>query len=163
MMDYYLGLDPSALSAGYCVIDSSGQPIVYGKWSYSECNSESLLEQQKELDRLLEEFPCKKAFCEDQFFGNNPDTLKKLSRVTGVMLMTCAKHGIEVELVYPAQWRKIFHGDGKKHDKRSTFNKVVEDYGFKKFKFTKDNDITDAVGIAKALQMAETEAEVLEN
>jgi Holliday junction resolvasome RuvABC endonuclease subunit len=160
---YYLGLDPSPTSAGYCIIDASGQLITYGKWSQSEYSTQGLLVQQNELDRLLEEYPCTKAFCEDQFFGNNIDILKKLSRVTGVMLSTCAKHKVEVQLVYPAEWRKIFHGDGKKHDKKSTFIKVKKDYGFDDFKFSTHNDITDAIGICKALQLSETEAAPVEN
>ena len=165
MAEFYLGLDPSTKKSGYAIMNHTAELIEYGvvdlgnqKPKKSKLKgrvldedvreltpAEEMLVQHKVFTDLILKYKPKKIVCEDQFFGNNVDTLKKLSRVTGTILLVAAQHNIPIELVYPTQWRKVYHGKGsvKKDD---TLKKVNEDFGLKLRK--KDNDISDAIGIA---------------
>ena len=157
MESYYLGVDPSTKSTGYGVFNQLGELVDYGvitpkKGRPNLRPEEEMYIQYLALKELIEKYMPKQVVCEDQFMKTNVDTLKKLSRVTGNVLLISAQHGIPVELVYPSSWRKVFHGTGKAK-KEDTINKVngLFELGLKK----KDNDIADAIGIAAyALQMS---------
>jgi len=162
MEDLYLGIDPSTTSTGYAVVNSKLELIEYGKVvpeniSKELTPAEEMLVQFDAIKALLLKYPFKKVLCEDQFFGENVDTLKKLSRVTGMFLVLSAQHELEIDLIYPSSWRKVYHGTGKAK-KRDTCKKVNEDYGLK-LRVTKDNDISDAIGIAVTAAKVDAQGE----
>lgn len=111
---------------------------------------EKIFYQLERVELLFSKYNIVEILCEDQYGGLNIDTLKKLTRVVGAFLYIAKKHQIPISTIYPTSWRKLFHGSGKAK-KKDTFDKVVTLYDIEDFKFSKHNDITDAVGIAWSL------------
>ena len=157
---YFLGIDPSTKSTGFAVVNQQGVLIEYGKICPDDSLHEAVTPAEKifiqynEISALMNKYPFTKVLCEDQFFQNNVDTLKQLSRVSGMVLLISAQYSIPVEMTYPSQWRKIFHGNGKAK-KTETLRKVNEMFGLD-LKLTKHNDISDAIGIACSGAIADT-------
>lgn len=148
---YFLGLDPSTKCTGFCLMNEKYDIIESGKIDLPDVTEgEKIYHQIQQVENLINKYPIDKILCEDQFSKLNIDTLKKLSRNTGGYLALAAKHNLSIELIYPTSWRKVFHGSGKAK-KQDTFHKVVALYPeLGDLKFTKDNDLTDACGIAWA-------------
>ena len=148
---YYLGIDPSTKCTGYCVMDEKHDIIESGKIDIPKTGTEAekIYYQLELLEPLFEKYSITKALCENQFSKLNIDTAIKLSRVSGAVLYLAKKYDVDVELIYPTSWRKVFHGSGKAK-KEHTFDKVVALYELEGLKFSKDNDLTDAIGIAWA-------------
>lgn len=148
---YFLGLDPSTKCTGYTVMDENKDIIEKGKITMPEgaTEGEKIFYQIYKLEKIMNKYELVSILCEDQFSKLNVDTLKKLSRVVGAILCLSSKLNIPIATTYPTSWRKVFHGSGKAK-KQDTFHKVVALYGFDDFVFSKDNDITDSVGIAWA-------------
>lgn len=146
---YYLGLDPSTKCTGYCVMDDKYDIIESGKIEMPKDGSESdkIFYQIEHIEALLQKYTISNILCEDQFSKLNIDTVKKLSKVVGAILYIARKYSINIELIYPTSWRKVFHGYGKAK-KEDTFHKVIAIYELENLKFAKDNDMTDAIGIA---------------
>lgn len=150
-MNYFLGLDPSTKCTGFCVMDENKDIIESGIVDISKIDDhgEKLGAQYKRIEALLDKYDIKKIMCEDQFAKLNIDTVKKLSRTTGIYLLLANLRGIDLETIYPTSWRKIFHGSGKAK-KEDTFEKVCVVYEFEDLEFKKHNDLTDAIGICWA-------------
>ena len=153
---YFLGLDPSTKCTGFCVMNQDKEIIERGKISLPDLpDSDKIFYQIQQIEALLTKYSIHHILCEDQFGQQNPfgkiniHTVKKLSQVTGAILSLAGRHKAPISLIYPTSWRKIFHGSGKA-TKQDTFKKVVADYQIEGLVFTKDNDLTDAVGIAWA-------------
>lgn len=148
---YFLGLDPSTKCTGYCLMDLQYEIIEKGKIEMPEDETEAgkIRYQIAYIEEILKRHQIEQILCEDQFQKVNVDTLKKLSRTTGAILYICKQYGKEAGLIYPSSWRKVFHGSGKA-TKKDTFHKVVALYDLTDLKFTKDNDLTDSIGIAWA-------------
>lgn len=147
----FLGLDPSTKCTGYCLMDINYDIIEKGKIVSPEnvSESEKIGFQTAAIEVLMGKYDIKRILCEDQFQKVNIDTLKKLSRTTGAFMSSGIRFGYVTDLIYPASWRKIFHGSGKA-SKKDTFDKVKVIYGLDDLVFSKDNDMTDAIGIAWA-------------
>ncbi|MES9681717.1 crossover junction endodeoxyribonuclease RuvC [Gottfriedia acidiceleris] len=158
---YFLGLDPSTACTGFCVMDEKHDIIEAGKIDISKIDDhgEKLAVQYNHIKSLLERYEITKILCEDQFAKVNIDTLKKLSRTSGAYLLLAHLSGVEFEFTFPNSWRKVFHGSGKAK-KEDTFHKVVAIYEFENLTFKKDNDLTDAIGIAWACVDTYLEQEV---
>lgn len=145
----YLGLDPSTKSTGWAVIGSNGELIDYGVICPPSTMTETqnIALQKTAFSKIVVNNNIRYIICEDQFFGNNVDTLKKLVRVSTVAMIVGFEQMIPLQMCIPAQWRKITHGTGKAN-KALTRKWVNETFGTS-FK-AKENDITDAIGIAYA-------------
>ncbi|UOE58207.1 crossover junction endodeoxyribonuclease RuvC [Cytobacillus oceanisediminis] len=148
---YFLGLDPSTKCTGFCLMDENKDIIEKGKIDISKIDDhgEKLAVQYKVIESLMDKYEITKVLCEDQYAKLNIDTVKKLSRTTGIYLLMAKLKGVELELIYPTSWRKVFHGYGSAK-KEDTFDKVVAIYELEGLTFKKDNDMTDSVGIAWA-------------
>lgn len=151
-MGYFLGLDPSTKCTGYCVMDMNYEIIESGRIDMPKNGDEGekIFYQIERLQLVLNKYEIIEILSEDQFSKLNIDTLKKLSRVQGAILYLSKRNNIPITTIYPNSWRKIFHGSGKAK-KEHTFDKVVALYNFTDFIFKKDNDETDAIGIAWSL------------
>lgn len=161
-IEYYLGIDPSTKSTGYGIVTNRGELIEYGKICPADNEdavtpAEQIFMQYKEIAQLINKYPLKKVLCEDQYFQNNANTLKQLSRVSGMVLLVSAQYDIPVELIFPSSWRKVFHGSGKAK-KTETLRKVNEMFGLD-LKLSKHNDISDAIGIGMTAVMVDAMGE----
>ena len=148
-MNYFLGIDPSTKCTGYCVMDLNYDIIESGKIIIPEdgTEAEKIFYQVNELEKVFNKYTFTKVLVEDQYAKVNIDTLKKLSKTAGAYLFLGCRYGADINTIYPTSWRKVFHGNGKAK-KRDTFDKVCAIYEFTHLKYTKDNDLTDAIGIA---------------
>lgn len=144
----FLGIDPSTKKTGYCLMDENKDIILRGAIDLSHISdhAEKLQVQYEFVEKLFDQYDIKSVLIEDQYYSNNADTLKVLARTSSIFLLSAKLRGIPVSLIYPTSWRKVFHGNGKA-SKRDTFDKVVALYELCDLKYTKDNDITDSIGI----------------
>lgn len=153
MADNYLGIDPSTVASGYGVIDSNGDLI---DWGVIKPNKNKLSETQQAafqynaFKELVEKYDIKGIATEDQHSGPNPDTLKKLSRVSGYLILLAGQYDLPFELYHPSSWRKITLGKGnaKKEDSVSWANEKYE--LLLDVKKKNGNDIAEGIGIAYA-------------
>lgn len=150
MANIILGIDPSTVATGYAVMTESGDLIDWGvirpdKKKLTEAQQASF--QYNALAEIIEKHNVTAIGCEDQHRGPNADTLKKLSRVSGYMILLAGQYDVPIELYHPASWRKIVLGKGnaKKEEAIPWANET-----YKLLLRKKDNDIADAIGICKA-------------
>lgn len=150
-MEYYLGIDPSTKCTGFCVMNKQYDIIESGKIMIPEngTEAEKIFYQVNEIEKLFQKYEFQNVLIEDQFAKTNIDTLKKLSKTAGAYLFIGYKYTPNISTIYPTSWRKVFHGNGRAK-KRDTFDKVCAIYEFTELKYTKDNDLTDAIGICWA-------------
>jgi Holliday junction resolvasome RuvABC endonuclease subunit len=149
MGNYYMGIDPSTVSTGYAVIDEQGRLITYGLINPNEDDNhiDKLAYQWSMIRQLLLDHCPVAIVCEDQYQGPNVATLIKIARTSAALMIAAGDRGIPVTMMYPAEWRKIYHGRGDVV-KKDTLNLVNESHGLKLR--VKDNDIADAIGMAHA-------------
>jgi crossover junction endodeoxyribonuclease RuvC len=151
MADNYLGIDPSTVASGYGVINSNGELI---DWGVIRPNKKKLNEAQQAafqynaFEELVKKYDIKGIATEDQHSGPNPDTLKKLSRVSGYLMLLAGQYDLPFQLYHPSSWRKVSLGKGnaKKVDSVNWANKKYSLLLDEK----KHNDIAEGIGICFA-------------
>lgn len=146
---YYYGVDPATKKTGVAILDED-KNIIHYEIILGEANSaEAYRELYERLTELYEEYPPEKMWIEDQFFKVNIDSLKKIVRVSAIVMLSTYEYGFPYELKIPASWRKGFHGEGKGgSSKRDTYDYVNELYDDLFDSFNKYNDLSDAIGMA---------------
>lgn len=153
-MSYYIGIDPSTAKTGYAVIDKKGELVSKGVFSMLADDPFSFQALYTSLVDLLETYKPESIMCEQQFGGPNVMTTIKLIRPTGVILAVAGLHeGVPFEFKMPKSWRKTYHTGTefeKMYSKRDSFKVTKERYPGSVTTFNKDNDISDAIGIAYA-------------
>lgn len=145
-----LGIDPSTASSGYAVMDEDRNLLDYGVIKPNKKKltiGQQAAMQYNKLSEVIEECGVEAIMCEDQHGGLNKDTLKKLARTSGYMVLLSGQYDLPFELLHPSSWRKVTHGKGNAK-KEDTLNWVNETYGLGLTE--KENDIADAIGIAYA-------------
>ena len=158
-MTYFIGIDPSTSSTGYAVLDEDANLINKGVFLSKADNPVEFNNLYNQLVELLQKYQPKGVICEQQFFGRNVQTTIKLARPTGLVLSavgTLTKDGElepEFEFLNPKSWRKIYHTGTKmekKYSKKESFVVTQERYPGVVTNFKKENDISDAIGLAYA-------------
>ncbi len=144
---HYIGIDPSTVSTGFAIMNDNQELIRYGT-----INPDRYLDhhirfqiQYSEMNELMSQYDIQVMVCEEQFAGINIDTLKKITRTSVIPMLIAAQKGIQLHMMYPSGWRKIFHNSGKV-TKKDTLALVNQRYGLSLK--SKDNDISDAVAMA---------------
>lgn len=144
----FLGIDPSTASSGYAVLSDKYELIAYGTIKPNKKKltvGQQALMQYSKLCQVIEETEVKAILMEDQHGGLNKDTLKKLARTSGYMILLSGQYDLPLEILHPSSWRKVVHGKGNAK-KEDTLNWANETFGLELEE--KDNDIADAIGIA---------------
>lgn len=148
-MKYYIGVDPSTVSTGVAVLDENGELVQYGT-----INPPTELDHHDKLAYQFEQLKAtislygnniQSIVCEEQFGGPSIDTLKKITRTCAIVMLVASLFNIELHMMYPVSWRKIFHNDGAAN-KADTLKLVNEIHSLQLKK--KDNDIADAIAMA---------------
>jgi Holliday junction resolvasome RuvABC endonuclease subunit len=152
MVKHYMGVDPSTVSTGFALLNEAGKLIKYGTINPPSdmSHEQKLWYQYGILDTIVQTYYIEAIVCEDQFNGPNVDTLKKIARTSAVLMIIAAQHNIQLEMMYPVSWRKLFHKKGNATKKDTiTLANEVHNLELKQ----KHNDIADAIGMAHACRL----------
>lgn len=144
-----LSLDISSVSTGYAILFND-KVVKTGAIETNPKNKygKRLYDFEMELTNIIVRERPSIVFVEDIFKGRNMTTFKTLSMFRGVAINVIYRlTSQEPVSIMASKAREIV---GIKNDKKEAFNFVIEKYGFKNFKFEKDNDITDAVVLGLA-------------
>ena len=159
-----LGLDMSTKKSGYALFNESEILSDFGVWEIPEQVSdwrERILWMGEQVSRICKAYEITEIVCEDvPLMINNPQTLKLLCALQGIVLGVCVSHNITPTFVGVTQWRKqlgMFTGN-RKDMKRDEQKKASIEYANKTFglnliwksktsKFNQD-DISDAILVA---------------
>lgn len=158
-----LGLDMSSKSSAYSIFD--GEKLVeYALWKIPDDIidwRERILWMGKQLNDCIRTHNIDKIYCEDvPLIMNNPQTLKILSALQGVIIGVVASNDLLVEFINVSKWRSdigLFKGTrdkmGREEMKKSSIEYANETFGLKLIwksptsKFNMD-DLSDAINVA---------------
>lgn len=153
MASRVLGVDPSLASTGLALL-INGKVILASLITTSpKCSTaERLSEIHSSFAATLAVWVPDIAAFEDQFAGRNMKTLKLLSQVKGVLLMTCAEMKIPIVNYAPTSVKMVITGRGNA-SKEDVAAAVIGDCSdhVQCYLSTlkKTDDVTDAIAIAK--------------
>lgn len=155
-----LGLDMSSKSSGYSLFDDKELKL-YGAWKIPEDIIEwrsRIVWMVKQLNDFITTHKIDQIFVEDVPLAMaNPQTLKILSALQGMIISVCTLHNIKVEFISVSQWRStlgLFTGN-RKGTTREEMKKSSVEYANKTFgldlvwkskssKYNQD-DLSDAI------------------
>lgn len=113
-----LGLDPGTATTGFGIVKD-----VKGQVEYVDCGcivtskgispSERLLTIQKSLEILIKKYQPDILAVEKLFFTKNITTAISVAEARGVILVTAAKHNLEIAEYTPLQVKQTLTGYGK--------------------------------------------------
>lgn len=88
-----------------------------------------------ELGNVIKKYSPEKVVIEEVAQQSNPNTLKLLARIQGVIIGFCAAHDIETYIIEPSKWRSALHfktGAGVKRAelKEQAIKYIKNKYGF---------------------------------
>ena len=93
-----LGLDLSLSSTGYSIIDENENVLTYGticsKAKYEDAVRMYMI--ASEIEKLIKEYNVDIAVLENSFFGKNPNTGLKLSRLCGSVFYVCVDNYVAI-------------------------------------------------------------------
>lgn len=90
--------------------------------------SERIRNMGVELGKVIQKYLPDKVVMEDVAQQGNPNTLKLLARIQGVIIGFCAAHNIETYIVEPSKWRSALHFKIGAGVKRAELKKQAIDY-----------------------------------
>ncbi len=152
MSKIILGLDVSSSSTGWAVLKNGRfykrEGVDYGwiKPKKTYLLHEKLNYFKLELEKVMEVAYADAVGIEDVFLSRNVQTLKILSRFSGVAVETVYSY-LEKNPPYIVQV-KAARAQWGTQDKEEVFNMVKNKYKMDEWVFKKHNDITDALSIA---------------
>lgn len=106
----------------------------------------------KKLISALNYFKPTVVYSEDSFKGQNPKTLKCLSRLHGIVMGWCLEHEVEYHFIMPSSWRKYIpdfpngRGIGRDEQKKFSIQYVMDIYNIT----PQTDDQSDAILIGEA-------------
>lgn len=141
-----LGLDLSSVNSGYAIIVNE-ELVAFGSIipskTMTHCQKLSFI--YSHINSLCNLYKIDFMSIEDQHLRSNTDTLKLLSRISGVAMLCAEQHGIGVYL-YPATTIKLkFTGRGNA-EKKDMIEHAVTTYNLNRGEI--DDNIADAIGAA---------------
>lgn len=150
----FMALDQSSKISGYSIFNDD-QLIKYGHLSLpaSLPIEERLLKLTCLLDESLQSYHFDKLIFEDiQEQGGNVKTFKVLAQVQGAILLWCAKHQINYEIIPPTVWRKnikdiygVTFGKVRTEQKQASIDFVKSHF---KIEATEDESDAICIGIS---------------
>lgn len=158
-----LGLDMSSNSSAFSLFENRTL-VEYGLWKIPEDIKEwrnKILWMGEQLNDYISKHEIDRIYCEDvPLIMANPQTLKILSALQGMVLGVVSSNGMKVEFIGVSKWRSdigLFTGDkkdmGREEMKKSSIEYSNNKFGLnlvwksKSSKFNQD-DISDAINVA---------------
>ena len=144
-------------STGYSIIDENENVLAYGticsKAKYEDAVRMHMI--ASEIGKLIKEYNVDIAVLENSFFGKNPNTGLKLSRLCGAVFYVCVDNNITIEMIAPTTARKVLLGKGNSTKKEMADyireNKIdVGEYSDKENKtkgIKKTSDLYDSLAL----------------
>lgn len=110
------------------------------------------IEMAQDILKYLEEYKPAIVSIEDTYCGFNPSSMKKLTRLQGVVFGWAISQKADFNLYTPSSWRKEF-GDLFKSKKREECKKIAVNYVNDKYKKEVNDDEAEAILIGEATVM----------
>ena len=104
-----LGLDMSSNKSGYALFDDKNL-ITYGLWEPKDKMEwrDRVIYMGEQLDDFLKHNEVNQVYCEDvPLMMKNPQTLKMLSALQGVLMGVCVANNVKVTFVSVTTWRSL--------------------------------------------------------
>lgn len=153
-----LGLDASLSSTGYSIINYEENILTYGTINTTAKDDDFIRTYKiaNKIKELIKEYKVDIVVLENSFFGKNPSTGLKLSRLCGAIFYVCVECGVKIEMLAPTTTRKILLGDGKakKEQVASYIRKNIIDIGEYSDKTNKTKGIKKTSDIYDSLCLA---------
>lgn len=153
-MSYFIGIDPASRVSGYAVLNEKGELIEKGRIHSLADDPTSFHSMYEFYIELFHKYKPQAILCEQQFSGPNRNTMMKIIRPTGVVLAAAGSlPDVEFKFILPTSWRLVYHLDTpftKKYSKKDSFEVTKLRFPDVLGSFNKDNDISDAIGLAYA-------------
>lgn len=144
-----LSLDQALSVTGYAIFEDE-KLIKSGILSVKKGSSE-FYSMPLQLTELIETVKPDYVVFEDTMFQKNVGTLKKLSRLQGVIIIACIKGKIPYRMYMPAQWRKIVGIQTGKGIKREELKKMAQEKVYENHTVKAAEDESEAICIGEAL------------
>ena len=106
-MSKILGLDMSSNKSGYALFDDK-KLITYGLWEPKDKMEwrDRVIYMGEQLDDFLKHNEVNQVYCEDvPLMMKNPQTLKMLSALQGVLMGVCVANNVKVTFISVSTWR----------------------------------------------------------
>ncbi len=104
-----MGIDPS----------TGKKPIAWAVWQNDKLILTGKVEDSKDMAETMKNSDL--VLIEDQYFQNNPQSLKKLAQCAGECVGICKMVGTESRLVAPATWQSALEFSYGKRPRTATF------------------------------------------
>ena len=146
-----LGIDPGTNRIGHALVEKKKniiKPISYGCWEFKiRDKGYRLIHIHKNIQKILKEHKPDYLAIESVFFCRNAKTVMQVSEARGVILMTAAKHKVEVVELAPLEIKQKLTGNGwaEKADVQRFVKKIL-----KIKNLPGPDDTADALAIALA-------------
>lgn len=143
-----LGIDPGSRNLGYCIVELEGvkySVLEAGLLRFKQDSlREQLLELNKGLDLIFNQFEIDEVVIEDIFYAYNPKSVLKLAQFRGAIALKVLNTVGHYEEYTPLQVKKALTGNGKATKEQVAFM-VKKLLNIKKE--IKPYDITDAMAV----------------
>ncbi len=148
-----LGIDPGLATTGFAILDlHAGQKklITCGviRTSPKLRLSERLLEIEKDMKAIIQQYKPETCSIEQLFFSKNVTTGIAVSHARGALLMALETFKVPFSEVSPSAMKRALTGDGRA-DKKMIQKMVTLELGLKEV--PKPDDAADAVSLALSL------------
>ena len=144
---YFLGIDPGSRVLGYALIDKNLTAIQVGTLQLKGAESEKYKTIFNFFQVLIQNYPPKALGIEWAFYGENVQSMMKLARVQGLLILLAGLHEIEHYEFAPTQIKQRLTGRGhagKDQVADLISRKIAAQEDLKAMR----NDATDALAIA---------------
>lgn len=114
-----LGIDPGSIRCGYALLEDLGGRVpllrVAGTWNLGESAPlpERLGKLQELVESILAEHAPDRLCIEESFVHRNVHSALVLGHARGVVIACCARKGLSIEELSPAEAKKTVAGSGR--------------------------------------------------
>lgn len=105
----------------------------------------------KGIWKILDEYKPNIIYIEETYMANNPQTMKILTRLQGVVYSWCMNNDCEFNTIKPTSWRKQLNFAQGKNVKREKLKEQSVDYVLNNYGIEVSDDESDAICIADAV------------
>lgn len=145
-----LSIDQSTTCSGYCIFYfdekfKSHKIVEYGRCKPKGSVDNRISETWNFFETMIGDYKPSLILLEDVYCSTNKNTFKNLSRLLGGLEELVNTKGVEVKVIAPSEWRKLFNIPPK--TKRNDLKKLSKNYVLENFGLSVIDDVADSVCI----------------